>query len=317
MKKFLSHLFFLGLFFSVLISVTFMICFRRSSRQISWKFEPSKTILVTGDSYPECALNDSILSEAVNLSSSADTYIYSYVKIRKFILHNPQIRTVILGFSDHNLQSSDDSFFKNASPGIAKFIKYYYLMEGEEFCTVLKANYNIVFKSLGSCYLKTAFLAFTSFNGISYERLFLGGYRRLSVNKVAELLSEIKNPTNGNHETIGYSQVQIQFLNKIMQHCKEKNIRLILLNVPVHPEFQKKMKNERTFFDQFCRQHKLVGYLWDYADYSLPDSCYADPEHLNYRGAEHFSEMIRKEMEALKGKKEVHQPKKSEQEIQY
>jgi hypothetical protein len=301
MRKFLYNIFLLGLLFSVLISVTFMICYKMSSKKIDWTLETSKTVLITGDSYPECALDDSIMTETVNLSSSADTYVYSYVKIRKFIIHNPQIRTVVLGFSYHNLLSSDDSFFKNTSPGISKFVKYFYLMDPNEIRALLRANCNIIIKGLGSCYRQAVFFALTSFKGSSYKKLSLGGYRRLSVNKVKEILSGTKKTEPGIPVQIDSSQVQIRYLNKVVQLCKEKNIRLILLNVPIHREFQKTLKNEKAFFDQFCRQNQILDYLWDYADYSLPDSCYSDPEHLNYHGAENFSLMIRKELGKLDG----------------
>jgi hypothetical protein len=273
-----------------------------SSSKINWTLESSKTIFITGDSYPECALNDSIFSEAINISSSADTYIYSYVKIRKFIFQNPQIKTVILGFSYHNLQYKNDSFLKNASPGISKFVKYYYLMDDREIFEIFKLNYNIIIKGLGACYQKVVFNALTSINGISFKDLNLGGYRRLYMYKLKENLDDIKRTVNVTSEKVEPSQVQIRYLHKIERLCKKQGVRLILLNTPIHPEFQKILKKDKEYFMKYCEQNRIIDHLLNYADFPLPDSCYADAEHLNYHGADDFSKMIREEL--VKKKKE-------------
>ena len=297
MRKFLYHILILVFLFSMLISVSFMICYKMSSKKIDWRLDPSKTVMITGDSYPECALDDSILTEAVNLSSSADTYIYSHAKIRKFLGHNPQIGTVVLGLSYHNLKSDDDGFFKNPSPGISKFVKYFYLMDKNDVLTVLEANYNIIIKGLGSCYRQTVFLALTSIKGISYKRLSLGEYRRLDINKVREILSEIKKTIPVIPAEIKPSLIQIRYLDKIVKLCEESNVRLILLNTPIHPEFLETLKGEKAFLDRFCNSHEIADRLWDYSDYSLPDSCYSDPEHLNFHGADKFSALIKEKLE--------------------
>jgi hypothetical protein len=293
MKKFLYQIVSFGFLFFLLISVSFLVCFNLSSRKIDWTLESSKTILIAGDSYPECALNDSILSNAINLSSSADTYIYSYVKIRKFITHNPQIKTVLLGISYHNLMAKNDSFFKSASPGISKFIRYFYLMGESEIDDIFHTNYNIVVTALGSCYQKSAFYALTPVRRISFERLGLGGFRRLAMHHLKENLDVITKVRTANPAVIRPSQVQIHYLEEIIHLCKMSGIQLILLNTPVHPMYKISVKAEAAYFSQFCEQKRIQGYLWDYSDYSMPDSCFADAEHLNYQGAAIFSRMIR------------------------
>jgi hypothetical protein len=302
MKNFLRKIFLFGLLFLGMFSVTFLFCFHGSSRRIDWSLESNKTILITGDSFPECALNDSIVSDAVNLSSSADTYIYSYAKIRKFTAHNPQITQIILGFSDHNLQAANDSFFKDTSPGIIKFIRYYYLMDQKEIFDIFKANYNVPIKALGSCYQKSVIYALMSIRGITWRQMGLGGYRCLTRHHMKYDTTDSSTQKSNNTSQIEHSFVQIHYLQEIVKLCNQKKIQLILLSTPIQSKFKKSWGQKRLYFDNFCEENKLDDLIWNYSDYSMPDSCYADTEHLNEHGAELFSRMIRKNMEETRNR---------------
>ena len=45
----------------------------------------TKNILILGDSHTENAINDSIFSNSLNYSASADAYIFSYVKLKAIL----------------------------------------------------------------------------------------------------------------------------------------------------------------------------------------------------------------------------------------
>jgi hypothetical protein len=293
MKKFLSHIVLFCILVFGLLSVTFAVCYQRSAKRINWAIESNKTILIAGDSYPECAVNDSIISNAINICSSADAYIYSFVKIRKFIENNPQIQTVLLGFSCHNLQSRNDSFFKYASPGISKFVRYFYLMDGSEIQDIFKANYNIPIKGFGSCFQKAVIFALTSVGNLSYKRMNLGGYRRLTIHQINKKPIKSSKSDGNNPVHLESSSAQIHYLMEIIQLCKKKRIRLILISTPINREFKKMLEQDQIYFNKYCKQNGLNGLIWNYSDFSMPDSCYADPEHLNEHGAVVFSMMIR------------------------
>lgn len=174
-------------------------------------------------------------------------------------------------------------------------------MDGREIFKIFKLNYNIIIKALGPCYQKAVFSALTSFNGIAYKQLNLGEYRRLDMYKLKENLDEIKKTANATSDKMGPSRIQIDFLKEIEQLCKNIGVRLILLNTPMHPEFQKTLKEDKEYFNKYCEQSRIVDQLWNYSDFTLPDSCYADAEHLNYHGADVFTKMIRDKLKKMKG----------------
>ncbi|GHT65454.1 hypothetical protein AGMMS50239_25330 [Bacteroidia bacterium] len=71
--------------------------------------------------------------------------------------------------------------------------------------------------------------------------------------------------------------------------CNEKEVKLILFNTPV---YQVDKYTDQAKFDSL-RIAILpdVDYM-DFSDFLLPDSCYGDIGHLNYHGAEIFSEYL-------------------------
>ena len=49
--------------------------------QSSFKIDEGITTLVIGHSHSECSVNDSILKNSINLSSSGESYFYNYQKL--------------------------------------------------------------------------------------------------------------------------------------------------------------------------------------------------------------------------------------------
>jgi hypothetical protein len=84
--------------------------------------------------------------------------------------------------------------------------------------------------------------------------------------------------------------IQMQYLNKISILCKEKNANLILLNTPKHIFYLQHMDKEMNEFWQNYSRNEIKDSILDYSSFELPDSCYSDLGHLNYRGARVFSE---------------------------
>ena len=49
-----------------------------------FSFDDNINVLILGDSHARFAFNDSVLVNAINLSNSADSYFYSYQKLKRF-----------------------------------------------------------------------------------------------------------------------------------------------------------------------------------------------------------------------------------------
>ncbi|MDR0427925.1 MAG: hypothetical protein LBH12_04905, partial [Dysgonamonadaceae bacterium] len=91
------------------------------------------------------------------------------------------------------------------------------------------------------------------------------------------------------------SAYQKAYLLKIAELCKSRDVELILLNVPMYkPEVYGDNELANDFHDAYLSDVKYM----DYSAFTLPDSCYRDIGHLNYRGARIFSQYLQERFSA-------------------
>ncbi|MDR1810197.1 MAG: hypothetical protein LBR34_07330 [Prevotella sp.] len=278
MKKFIIYvlLLFGGFLFSDMLLVYFT---RKSLAEHSIKLPPDKRVLILGDSHLECALNDSILDNAVNLCLSGEAYIYTYIKMKLVLAANPQIKTIWLSYNFHSLSADTEDWLYNKE-GVLNIDRYACFFEKEEKTFFSKnVRYYLSIMRLPYTYRK---LLLKNILGVTtnYSDWRWGGYLRLDKNNLSKSAStEVIFPS---------SSIQKLYLDNIVEYCLYNNVNLIFINSPVKDVSTDKLKN--------FREYKNVNYsniqLWNYSTFSLPDSCFADAEHLNYKGAEIFSKYL-------------------------
>ncbi|MDR2414458.1 MAG: hypothetical protein LBD64_05695, partial [Odoribacteraceae bacterium] len=85
------------------------------------------------------------------------------------------------------------------------------------------------------------------------------------------------------------SLLQKEYLLKIVDLCRSRNVELILINTPTYkPEKYGNLDKLRAYYNTYLPGVKYM----DYSAFPLPDSCYGDISHLNYKGAEVFSKYL-------------------------
>jgi hypothetical protein len=250
--------------------------------------DKSKDILILGDSNTECAINDSIVSKSVNISQSADAYFYSFVKLRKFLKINPGIKTVILGINEKSLYN--ENWFKSNEYIRSKSNSYFRLMNLNDFRALLDAGGIEAFINLAEASFHNFFRVLT-IQESDYKDMKIGGYQYLKRDKLDETIKRYEKYNKQNNIIREYSKNQIEYLLKIVNLCKEYKVKLILLSTPTYMY----CTNENDFYKLNRFLKKNIGDdidYWDYSNYSLPDCCYGDINHLNYKGAEIFSKKL-------------------------
>ena len=243
--------------------------------------DKSKSILILGDSHTECAIDDSIVSKSVNLSKSADAYFYSFVKLRKFLKINSDIKTVILGISEKSLYKKNLIYLQNKSNG------YFRLMNLNDFRVLLEAGGIKAFINLAEASFHNLSRLLT-IQESDYRDMRIGGYLYLKRDKLDEAIERYKKQNNFDR---AYSENQVEYLLKIVDLCKKYKVKLILLNTPTYIYY--KNENDSYKLNKFIKS-SIDDYVvyWDYSNYLLPDFCYGDFVHLNYKGAEIFSKKL-------------------------
>lgn len=255
------------------------------------------TIVFSGDSNVEFSVNDNLVRNSVNIAQSGEAYLYSYAKIKALLKHNKNIRTVLIGFSYHEiLKEKEDQLIFSDSYVIEKIKAYNYLLDKEDKYLILRKNSRSYFQGLfQSVYnnLLTCVKSYRSNEPVKKIESF-GGYvfsRRDKLNEDIRLQDSAGNDSFRIKET-ERGLLQEKYLKMISDLCHDNSVRLILLNTPKHSYYSLRINEEIKNNWVSVRNTMPLDSLFDFSSFTLPDSCYGDITHLNYRGAKVFSEYL-------------------------
>ncbi len=246
----------------------------------------NKEILILGDSHTETALNDSIIAHSLNMAQSTEVYLYSFVKLRKFVKKN-KIKKVILSVSTHNIINNVEKWYKEDENISFKLPNYYYLMSVKELFLLFKLNPIQFLKSYYAIlYIKGKKVLQLNKN-TPISSLEIGYFRELKGNNIAkDTLNRIEKTKQLNSKI---SNLQLKYLNKIAQLCTENNIQLIFINTPI---FKGDTKENLRFLNNYCQNYFSNIKMLNYSSFSLNDTLFYDKDHLNKKGSFIFSDEI-------------------------
>ena len=254
-----------------------------SKKTFDYKFKEEKNILIVGNSHTECSVNDSIISNSVNLSQSASSYFYSYMKIRDFTKHNPQIDTLIISFSDNDLFSEKEKWFSSSEKINNKMTRHIVLFNKDDYLDLFKSNpLEVSFQT---------FILYSDFYNLhTQKRDFIGSYNKINVNKIDEAIIEFnRRPPKICEER---ADSELEYLIKIYEFTQEHKIKLILLNTPIHPILEKHFSVIKPRNLQIVSENMPNATYFDHTSFVLKNSDYADLGHLNNKGSTKYSEFL-------------------------
>jgi len=254
-----------------------------SKKTFDYKFKEKKNILIVGNSHTECSVNDSIISNSVNLSQSASSYFYSYMKIREFTKYNSQIDTVIISFSDNDLFSEKEKWFSSSDKINNKMTRHIILFNKDDYLDLFKSNPIEV--------IVQTFILYSDFYNLhTQKRDFIGSYNKINVNKIDEDIIEFNLSSPVVDERIAITE--LQYLLKIYEFTQENKIKLILLNTPIHPILEKHFSVIKPRNLQIVSENMPNATYFDHTSFVLKNSDYADLSHLNNKGSNKYSEFL-------------------------
>ena len=244
------------------------------------------TTVFLGNSTVEGALLDSVIPGTYNFARSAETYDLIYAKLKLLKKYNPNLKNVFVTIDGPILYS--DTYISHGSPKavlLEQFngedwwnnFKYYSVESDKQFVSTLYHFYNIrpmMFYTLGIP---------------GGHENYLGGFRPIERNNLENDLEEIKNGGDlMGYETSTPPWINIYYLDKIVDYCKENDLNLMFLTTPRH----KSLWYDTRYIDFYCQRYNMIPLL-DFYKEELPDSCYADVTHLNPAGAKIFSNKLK------------------------
>lgn len=247
----------------------------------SCRLGPEIDTVILGDSHTMWSINDASIPRLRNISLNAEGYKYTFRKLELLLEREPGVEHVYLGVGYHNFAGYYDEYITG---GAFKFFAHRYV-------SILGlSDYAQVFARRPTELPQLVKMLIT--NGA-----------RPALRQKCELYGTF--PEERQHQTFdpvsmrkrvdsqyfvagavaGESSSNVAYLQKIVDLCRAKDLRITLLNTPIHKDYAARVPAKfREMLTGFVRTNGLEYY--DFADLDLPDSAFLpDGDHLNYAGA--------------------------------
>jgi hypothetical protein len=249
-----------------------------------FKFNKSKHIVILGDSHTKYAFNDKILTNTCNLSIDADSYFYTYTKLRYVLKGNPQVDTVFISFSGHNIDRCiEDLWLLNKSHLHDRLKLYFPLLNYEDIVFISKNNLSELVSSFFSQILFPIYIT------TKIEKY--GGYQDLDHNILNDELEKLKLRENNKESSFQEANIEKTYLKKAINFCQLYNKTIILINPPLHKSINNNQENLYQFYDKYFSE--ILFY--DFSKIEMKDDYFGDLVHLSPLGSTYLSELIKNE----------------------
>lgn len=257
-----------------------------------FQLEDNITTIIIGHSHPECAFDDSKITNFKNLSNAGQSYFYLLPKLRKVLESNSQIETVFIEFSNGQIEDRMDDWIWGKDKLSNFYPVYAPFLEKEEHDLLIKNNPSGVFSTIPIVSKKNLGRILTMDMDYSDD---IGDFKPLKKSIIDSLINNrkigISEPSNPNPKL---SLTHLEYLDKIIKVCKEKKIKVILVRSPQH-RFYNYRANEEIFQKILKERYNDLEFL-DFNDFPLSDEQFGDFSHVNEKGAEVFSIWFNKEI---------------------
>ncbi|MBK8550715.1 MAG: hypothetical protein IPL53_06500 [Ignavibacteria bacterium] len=307
--------FFIKLFKFSVFAVTAILClYALTTALYIYKLNTIKlgdniNTLILGDSQTQTAVNDSIFTNSINYSHNSEHYLITYNVLKLVVSNNPQIRNVVLGFSFHNTSTFyDRCLFNegNKAEGISRMLcsRYFTMLDNSNKLMLIENNLPVVLKTLRPGVLdmmESLVYNYSNYQDYRFIGRYYPGIKRILNDSVVKesILWHFYTDSTG-IEMENFSDLQSEYLKKIISFCKERNIKVYLLNTPVHQDYYKQIPQEfisryYSYIKDLEENYNVT--LLDYPDCKFPDEYFGDGNHLNRLGASVFTPMVMSRIE--------------------
>lgn len=267
-----------------------------------------KKIIALGDSHIVYSINDKACEEFVNRGGDSEPYYYNYLKL-KALLENKQnnkdsILCIVVVMNPFSFASSRDSMFvkDKASHYYHVYMPFHQIYENspmehhlvigreENFKSYIVSKLNFLNKERCKTFLDVDYKSYLSY----YKGQYAEYDNKFDNNVELRVQSLIK--TEKEFKWRFEESRQPLILEDIARLTMKYDIPLVLLNTPCNYRFHERVYKQLECFNDSISQSLAQRYNVRYIDllrYPLPDSCFRDVNHLNTKGANIFTPMLR------------------------
>ncbi|MCD8284124.1 MAG: hypothetical protein LUD52_05330 [Opitutae bacterium] len=300
MKKFLlKSLLAFAIIFVIVVLPNLLYSIIAPRRVAQFELPRDKTIIFIGDSHVERGVDDKFIPGGFNFSKSWESYLNIYPRLKKLLDKNPQITTVFIGVTPHSIRENADIRLYNNDTmyllcrnlgiysmeelkhiEIDTYFGYLFTEKGfkdglDLFWGLITKNSQEILKEMG---------CFDAVEG-----------RNLQKDLVPEVVHRrLYSEGDGEGHPPYGNEVQKKYLRKIVDMARAHGARVIFLNPPIYhvEEFF-----DVPYFENLLKTEFADVEFWDYVNFSVPEDCWQNENHINRWGAEILSKELARRMQ--------------------
>jgi hypothetical protein len=214
-----------------MLLATLLVSTKAVSAYFPFRLNEDTTTIILGDSHPQCGINDAILPHSKNFCEGSDTYFYSYVKLKNLLRHNPQIDTLILGYSYHNIEIGQDKWLVDDYLNSYKLPLYFFMFDRDDLNDYAQFNPTEFIECIPRIISKNAVNLYRVSQNQPISRFNIGAHKSIA-HEVSE--KERREALSySDQSAIVHGKADIVYLKKINDLCSEKKVKLILVGPPI------------------------------------------------------------------------------------
>jgi len=266
------------------------------------KLAPGTETVVCGASISRNALNDSIIPNCENISVAARSAMDFFLVSKRILRDNPQVERIITDYTIQGLSGFRDYMFFHPKLAQSSFGRIYPLADYKHLSDY-RLNTKLYIKSLlrhkltpDITYWKNMIHQWLP--SVKYEIPYIGYYENRKGNDLdAKTLKEGLDYYfyfKGKPYPVGYND--LNYIDSIVVMTGNLGVECVLFAGPIHPDAlevvpEHFMEAYKKGIDRFRKLDHVT--ILEYTSVTLPDSCFANHNHMNYRGAEIISHMVK------------------------
>lgn len=268
----------------------------RREERISTEFpsEEETRVLILGDSHAVAGIDPQYIPFSANWAQVGEELEFSYYKLLHALRVGLKPKDLILTCSFFNFLAPKDSqseMMKRYHPLLDKdFYKAKFAFQEADASVYYYYLTNIIMPD----YIPVGIL--NDFVLLHGPLDYYGAYDRREGSAIGDLRSLHK--AIQRHYFVGkelrdFSPLRVHYFNEFITLCRDQDIRLWVVNTPLNDQYIERVPTEiSSQYYQIIANRKHDFKFLDYSHISLPDSMFFDYDHLNYNGAQIFSEVI-------------------------
>lgn len=286
MKRFIKRIFVFSLLtfimlIGIIVSSNILI-----NKDSNFSIDKNNEYIVLGHSHPEEAFNDSVIQKTKNFARGGEHYFYTYLKAKKIIESNPNVKVVFLELTNNQISTDMTKWIEDTQKNLVNIPNFAPVMTFEDHSFLIKQNPWSYFKSQEMVIKNNLnFLLYRKKNILNQRDW--GGFYANPRQKVDSIIKSNEKQKKLNSTKIVVDTTNLPFVDKIASICKKRGIQLFLIRSPQHPKYIY-CENEEQLQKILKTRYSQLFYL-DFENFYLLNDDYADLEHLNYKGAKKFS----------------------------